>query len=86
MMRVGFNYGTPKRPRFYTYNHVKYDNEGWADPKEYLPYDYDIVELKRDNYKPIIPGWISGNRWDGRKFKSQDKVIGWRRPEPVRCQ
>lgn len=69
-----------KTPVFYTYRHVEYDLDGWADCARFLPEDFDLVfmRLKRDR---IIPGWIAGKTWAGLRLKKEDVVLFWKRKE-----
>ena len=62
----------------YTYKDVKYDIDGWADSKEFLPDDYDLVYLKVEG-KKTMPGWASGTSWHGLRYKEGDKVSYWKR-------
>lgn len=62
----------------YTYRDVKFDIDGWADSKEYLPEDFDLVYMKRDGQK-TIPGWVTGSTWNGLRLKSTDHIPYWKR-------
>lgn len=71
-----------KNPVFYSYAHVEYDIDGWADVEKYLPNDFDLVflRLKRER---TIPGWINGQFFEGRKLKPDDVVLFWKRKEEL---
>jgi hypothetical protein len=62
----------------YTYRDVKFDLDGWADSKEYLPEDYNLVYMKIEGRK-TIPGWSIGSSWSGLRLKLTDQVIYWKR-------
>lgn len=62
----------------YSYKDVHYDNDGWADCREALPEDYDLVYMKVDR-KNHIPGWNAGASWYGLRLKSGDSVTHWKR-------
>ena len=63
-------------------NKIKYafipkDGEGWIDVKDYKPKPFELVELKTINR--FFQGWFTGTCWDGRKKKSNDIIIAWRK-------
>jgi hypothetical protein len=61
----------------YSYRHVKPKQDGWVDPKEWLPFSFDLVFLQLKDKVKI--GWYTGGRWDGKKVEPSDKVIAWKR-------
>ena len=66
-----------------TYEAVEYDREGWASTKKVnpLPFDMTLCKVERQGkiLKKYLPGWWTGNKWEGRKLKEEDKVISWKR-------
>ncbi|MEK7112992.1 MAG: hypothetical protein AAB875_06800 [Patescibacteria group bacterium] len=62
----------------FTYKDVKFDIDGWADSKEFLPEDYDLVYMKSEGRK-TIPGWACGSSWNGLRYKKEDEVKYWKR-------
>ncbi len=85
MLKIGSNYdsttkkGKPCKKQW-TYDHVVYEKNGWADPIKFLPEDFDMVLLNRKNKTPIR-GWINGKTWVGFRLKIYDEVIGWRKED-----
>lgn len=63
-----------------SYQGVKYDKDGWANAKDYLPDDYDLMYLQIKDKEPCH-GWISGKRWTGLKVKPGDEILYWKRKE-----
>jgi hypothetical protein len=78
---VGKSKGSGNNKKYYYYSHVVLDSGGWADPKCFLPKEYDICVLKTE--KGIKVGWWCGSSWDGRLVKEGEVVLGWRRKEEV---
>ena len=64
-------------PKKYKYPDLKYNEDGWAKAARYLPEEYDLVLLKYKNR--TVPGWRSGNYWDGRMVDANEEVIYWKR-------
>lgn len=62
----------------FTYRDVKFDIDGWADSKEYLPDDFDLVYMKVEGRK-TMPGWSIGTSWAGLRLKPTDQVVYWKR-------
>lgn len=62
----------------YTYRDVHFDIDGWADSKQYLPDDFDLVYMKIEG-KKVIPGWVTGSSWSGLRIKEADQVLYWKR-------
>jgi len=48
------------------------------DPKNVLPYAFDIVDLLMDN-SVQRRGWWDGGDWYCRKKKIDEKIVGWRK-------
>jgi hypothetical protein len=63
----------------YTYRHISQDEEGWTDPKDWLPFPFDLVHLKLKDKELHKMGWYTGGRWDGRKVEPEDEVVLWKR-------
>lgn len=83
ILKVGTYYDSTTKKgdpckKSWTYCHVQYEKDGWADPDKFLPEDYDLVLLNRQDKNPI-KGWVNGTTWFGFRLKEEDKVIGWRR-------
>lgn len=77
MIKVGAKYETPKGLRTYTYRDIEF-KEDWADAKEYLPEDYDLVTALLSTGK-TIPAWTYGKTWEGLYIKPEHEVIAWKR-------
>lgn len=75
--RVGFDY-KPGTKLLYTYFSVNYDDDGWADAKEWLPYDYDICWLRDADGNQKV-GWRSGPVWDGQRISQKERYYFWKR-------
>lgn len=69
MIKVGFNKAE--------YKDVKFDVDGWACAKQYMPLDFDLCHLKLKDR--VRAGWASGNAWEGLKLKASDEVLQWKR-------
>lgn len=76
--RVGSEKTVDGKIKRFSYIHVNYDKNGWADATKYLPANYDLVLLKLENGK-FCNGWLNVNTWDGLHLKPTDKVLYWRR-------
>jgi hypothetical protein len=67
-----------KKPIFYTYKDIQYDDDLWADTTKYLPQDFDLIYMKLKKGK-TLPGWINKTRWCGLRLQITDEVIFWKR-------
>lgn len=63
---------------YFGYNNVKYDKNGWADAKKYLPGEYDLLKVKLKS-GVIKSAWLSNNKFDGLKLKDDEEVLFWTR-------
>lgn len=65
----------------FRYKDVTFDEDGWADAKEFRPLDGDLLYIKtKDN---LHIGWSQGDRWDGLHFEDLPDVIAWKLHEGV---
>jgi hypothetical protein len=76
------------QPYVFTYKEVKEEEDGWVSLKKFYPLRFDLVSLriKRGSCeeKKQIPGWWTGEAWEGQKLKIDDVVIGWKQdPEAL---
>jgi hypothetical protein len=80
MIRVGSNFISEKTNKYkvYSYTHVEYDYDGWADSKKYLPMLFDLCLLKLENGQTKA-GWSTGPGWDGKNVLPDDRVLYWKR-------
>lgn len=62
----------------YSYDDVLFDEDGWADAKQFIPIDFDLCELKVKG-KKSHPGWVSGSKFDGLNIESGDEVLYWKK-------
>ena len=62
----------------YMYRDVAFDSFGWADVKDFLPMDYDLIQVKTDKGK-IYSAGHTGQEWDGKNITPESNVIAWRR-------
>lgn len=77
-MKVGANREANKSI-YYSYRHVRFDSDGWADANHFLPGDYDLVSMLCSNGR-ILPGWSVGYSWEGLNYKKEKhKIIAWKR-------
>ena len=58
------------------YSHAEADKEGWSDPKDWLPHEYDLVYI--DTGDRILTGWYGMGFWDGFRLKDEEEVKRWR--------
>lgn len=65
---------------YYSYADVEFNETGWADASKYLPKEFDLCLLKRDDSK-IFKGWHSFSRWDGLNIKQKDNIKFWKKLE-----
>jgi hypothetical protein len=63
-----------------TYKDVRYDEDGWADAKRFIPADYDLVYLKIEG-EPTTSGWSTGNNWDGLQIKEEHNILYWKKKQ-----
>lgn len=61
------------------YRDCKFDIDGWADSKKYLPKDFDLVYMKTKD--KTCHGWHCGNIWDGLKIQPEYNVLYWKKKE-----
>jgi hypothetical protein len=64
-----------------TYSDVYFDPDGWADAKEYMPQDYDLVRFKTK--EATFNGWCAGRKWDGLRVEGDPQVLYWKRQVDV---
>jgi hypothetical protein len=62
----------------FTYTQINYLN-GWADAKKYLPFKYDLVNIKFKN--KTVHGWWDGLNWVGLKINPTDEAIQWKKKD-----
>lgn len=62
---------------YYSYMDVKFDEDGWADTKEFIPADFDLCYLKIKD-KKTKSGWANGLKWDGLNVDPDDEVLYWK--------
>lgn len=75
MIQVGSHKSGYNRP--YTYTEVKFNKDGWADAKSFLPIPYDLMLLMDEEGK-TFNGWYTSYSWDGIRYKGQ-KIKCWKR-------
>lgn len=82
MMKIGKDLipGRNKRSPL-SYKDVLHNPEEWIDANQYLPADYDLVDIKVKN-RGIISGWSVGREWDGLRLSETDEVLFWKK-KPV---
>lgn len=78
VFRVGKNYNGKE----FSYSDCKADLQGWIKTSEFMPDDYDILELK-DAKENIKFGWSTGHKWDGCKIKEKDEFFYWKRKKDI---
>lgn len=71
MIKIGVTKG-------YTYSDVKYDADGWADAKKFIPEDFDLCHLKIKDQK-TKSGWSKGYKFDGLRIEPEDEVLYWKK-------
>lgn len=62
----------------FSYAEVKYDDDGIANPEEFLPEPFDLVRLITDKNKSRS-GWWTGSKWECRKLQDDEKVLFWKK-------
>lgn len=72
-----------ENPKTLFYCAVETDSEGYANPDDFLPEAFDLVELVTDGIRPIKRGWWTGDRFDGAHLKDTERVLRWKRCEPI---
>jgi len=68
--------GKSKRRKF-SYLDIPKSLDGWIDAKQYLPLDFDLVDLKTDTKN--LSGWSNGEGWDGIFIRDKDRIKYWKR-------
>lgn len=68
----------PKSRKQITYADTGCDDDGWVDANKFVPVDFDLVLVRTDKDK-TKPGWYCGQRWDGRRISSDEKILFWKR-------
>ncbi len=74
--------GKPYLGKVLYYRDVPRSQDGWVDPKKFLPKEHELRDLLierigRSHMVEVI-GWSTGSAWDGYKLFKDDKVIKWR--------
>lgn len=67
---------TNKKRRFLIYKDCTKDQEGWSDPKAFLPLRFDMCQIKTS--KKVKMGWWTGEEWDGLRISPEDEIKAWR--------
>lgn len=62
----------------FNYNDVRFDEDGWADAKEFMPADFELCLLKIKD-KKTKSGWASALKWDGLNIEDKDQVLYWKK-------
>lgn len=75
MIQVGKHKPGSNKP--YSYSDVRFDSDGWADVKKYLPISFDLMLLKDEKNRTIV-GWYAGGSWDGARYNGQEIKL-WKR-------
>lgn len=65
-------------PRLHTYEHVEFDQDGYADNSLFEPLAYDLLYLKGNDPK-VHNGWWTGKKFDGLKLPKDFQVLNWKR-------
>lgn len=60
---------------------VKTNEEGWTDAKLFRPYPYDLVAMQTQ--RKIIPGWWTGQKWEGLRLRDGDKILFWKQEQTI---
>jgi hypothetical protein len=61
------------------YSDVLADEGGWVAIPDYYPFPYDMMSCRlRDRVNPI-PGWWTGKKWTGLRFRQGNVVTHWKR-------
>lgn len=64
------------------YGQCKADLHGWIDIHEFLPIDYDMLEVKtKEGF--VKTGWYTGAVWDGCKINEKDQFTHWKRKKEL---
>lgn len=48
-----------------------HQRDGWISTDQYLPEDYELVQLKEDMFGKSIAGWAQGQKFVGLRVKNQ---------------
>lgn len=67
-----------KKKRAYKYSDIQKKID-WVNNPKYFPYPYDLMYLKVKGLIKEIPGWWTGEKWDGMRIKKEYKIIEWKR-------
>lgn len=66
-----------KTNKFCTYSDFTCNEEGWYDPKKYLPEEYELCTVLID--KKELPGWYGEEgKWEGPRIPKRKKIIFWK--------
>ena len=72
------------------YSNVVPEEDGWVCPEKWMPYPFDVVNLKAFssilNRNKFFNGWWTGKDWEGLRLKNTDFVMAWKKPEEQRKQ
>jgi hypothetical protein len=60
------------------YHSIKYCTNGYADPKQYQPGDFDLLHLLTDKGM-IRKGWWTGQEFWSARLTDDEHVIGWKK-------
>lgn len=60
------------------YSMVKTDSKGFADAREFIPVEYDLVVLITDRKRRVI-GWWTGHEFYSRNLIADEKVCLWKK-------
>lgn len=45
-------------------------HEGWLNSDQYLPDDYELVQIKENFLDKPVCGWMQGNKWVGPRVRN----------------
>jgi hypothetical protein len=65
---------------FLTYSNVPKDSNGWVRSTTFFPFPYDLCSLLLEDGKSV-PGWWTGQEWEGRRLKEGDIIVAWKKSE-----
>ena len=63
--------------KFYSYIKVDCDDDFWVDASNWLPDDFDLCYLRREDGN-IKVGWRSCRHWDGYSVGRHEDFIHWK--------
>lgn len=70
---------TTNKERLFKYTDIPFVNK-WIEI-DYLPVNFDLVEIWINNKQKKVPAWWDSKKWQGLRLRKGDEITKWKRTE-----